>query len=455
MAVRALRESRNQPAALGTAFSMSPVHPHNHSSLEDRAAAEPSPGKDFSAELAVARDAVLRVQGILECIIPEDRKNAYWFQKFAEQRLLPESRRDTFRQWMYAQESLEQGLYLLYDSFINIKNVVTELLKAEPVPYASFVGIGRILSRETGDNRFFNPFKKEINPEFDVIENHSISSIVKAIEDREERKLVSSVFLRLFRFLRYLSHMDMGTRRPVALHSSYLVLLSLRHELASFTSFLEGSAKDGPAGLRKLLDSMSYQFAMESKRVFRQELKDFLDKPLSRQRGKVENSHGILKNLIEQDIIMLAQYWGPELRGDEIFDSFTTRLEQSLRLREDLAVFHRLLGLIEAKSKSPRELSMLARALRNYMQYFESFTFRLLRHDDYEEFAASFAEIGRLVAGTASGSRSETRNFLEQCTRFKIFIETTLGHLANRAELLEKPLDPERVDSILKQYISA
>jgi beta-glucosidase len=40
MAVRALREAREKPIAVGTAFSMAPVHPHNHSSLEDRAAAE-------------------------------------------------------------------------------------------------------------------------------------------------------------------------------------------------------------------------------------------------------------------------------------------------------------------------------------------------------------------------------------------------------------------------------
>jgi beta-glucosidase len=39
MAIKALRESRNKPEAVGTAFSMSPVHPQT-GSLEDRTAAE-------------------------------------------------------------------------------------------------------------------------------------------------------------------------------------------------------------------------------------------------------------------------------------------------------------------------------------------------------------------------------------------------------------------------------
>jgi beta-glucosidase len=39
MAVRAIRESKNHPEAVGTAFSMAPVHPETHS-LEDRTAAE-------------------------------------------------------------------------------------------------------------------------------------------------------------------------------------------------------------------------------------------------------------------------------------------------------------------------------------------------------------------------------------------------------------------------------
>ncbi|MFN3739905.1 MAG: hypothetical protein ACK4TF_04440 [Thermodesulfovibrionales bacterium] len=35
----------------------------------------------------------------------------------------------------------------------------------------------------------------------------------------------------------------------------------------------------------------------------------------------------------------------------------------------------------------------LLRALRNYIHYFQSFTFRLLRYDDYEDFSAFIDDI--------------------------------------------------------------
>jgi len=47
-----------------------------------------------------------------------------------------------------------------------------------------------------------------------------------------------------------------------------------------------------------------------------------------------------MKNLTEQSIVQLAQFYNPSLQGEEVFTSFMTRVEQSLRLREDIHVLH-------------------------------------------------------------------------------------------------------------------
>ena len=44
--------------------------------------------RNFYDELTAVRDVIFRVLGILEVIIPESKKNAYWFQKFTESKLL-------------------------------------------------------------------------------------------------------------------------------------------------------------------------------------------------------------------------------------------------------------------------------------------------------------------------------------------------------------------------------
>lgn len=411
------------------------------------------PGKNYSKELGIARDVCLKIQGLLESVMPESRRNAYWFQKFAEFRLMGEGEKDSFKQWMNLQDSPEKSTYLLYDTLINVKNIASELLKGGNVSYPSFMGVGQILSREIRSNRFYNPFRKEVS-EFDVIENIPISRLVKNIPERAERRTASMVFLHLFRLLRYLGHMDLSTQRNIALHSNLLIILLLKPEIEILIKNLDAySEKCADQELANILGSIAYQFSMEQKRVFRQELRDILAKTSSQQRGKIENSHGILTNVTEQIVISLAQYWNGGIKGEEIFEDYMTRYEQSYKLRDDIAVFHRLISILEKKGPSApqRERKLLVSAIQNYMHYFESFTFRLLRYEDYEEFAAFFAELSKLI----KKCEKEYGRLFEKCLHFKIYLETTLRHVANRAELKEKPLSAKKVDEMVKQYLNS
>jgi len=410
--------------------------------------------KNFYDELVAARDVILRILGILEVVIPESRKNVYWFQKFAETKLLSASRRDALRDSLYRQDSPEKGLYLLYDSFINLKGVISDLIRTGAISYMSFTNIGHMIDKEIRENRFFNPFMKDPNPVFDHIANDDIREIIKALPSKDIKKVVSVAYIFLFRLLRFLSFVDIDTQRSGPLNSSLVILILLRSEIAMFQAFVEKSLKKiRDPEMEMMLKSLSYQFTMENRRVFLQELKDIHRKKASPHfRGKIENSHGILKNLAEHSIVQLTQLFRPEMKGEEIFASFVTRLQQSIRLREDIVALHRFLGMLEAKETSPREWSRLFESLRNYMLYFESFTFRLLRHDDYEEFVHFFSEISSARRDMAAGAGF--RKVMERVRHFKIYLETTLRHIENRSELGGRALDTQRVDDLVAQYLS-
>jgi glutathionyl-hydroquinone reductase len=186
---------------------------------------------------------------------------------------------------------------------------------------------------------------------------------------------------------------------------------------------------------------------METKRVYLQELKEIMRKKAPQHfRGKIENSHGILKNLTEQSIVQLTQFFKPDVQGENIFESFTTRLWQSLKLREDIFVLHRFLTLLEEKTNLKEEMSVIFESLKNFMLYFESFTFKLLRYDDYDEFASFFNDI-------FSFKELEFNKIFEKIHNFNIFLETTLRHLSNRAELRDKPMDINKTEELLNQYL--
>jgi hypothetical protein len=292
-----------------------------------------------------------------------------------------------------------------------------------------------------------------MNPEFDFIVNPEISAIVKSVKDKNIKKEISVIYLFLFRFLRYISFIDTSTQRSVTLNTSLIILILLRSEIKLFQTCVErATTKVRNADLEMLLKSIVYMFSMETKRVFLQELKDIQRKKVSPHfRGRIENSHGILKNLSEQSIVQLSQFFNHELYGDQIFESFVTKLEQSMRLREDIYVLHKFITMLKTSAGSPKERLKVFTSLRNYMLYFESFTFRLLRYDDYEEFV--------VFAGTIKATKNDTilgakfHKLLENSLQFKIYLETTLRHLSNRAELNNKAIDTNRVDALLNQYL--
>jgi len=406
------------------------------------------PERNFFDELQAVRDVIFRVLAVLEVVIPESRKNAYWFQKFSESKLLSDHSRDLFVGKLYTQDTPEKAFYLLYDLFINLKGIITDLLKTGEISYLSYTNIGQLISKQIRENILLNPFRRDINPDFDSIDNPYISGVVKAIQERDLRKNISFLYLYLFRFLRFLKHIDIDSQQSISLNSSLLILIMLRSEISIFHAFIKRmSALSRDQELQNLLKSISYQFSMETKRVYIQELKNIIRKKAPHHfRGKLENSQGILKNLVEQSVVQLSQFFNPGIQGKDIFESFTTKLSQSVRLREDLFVLHRFLTLLEEKAAFPEVRKDLLKSVKDYMHHFEHTTFKLLRYDDFDEFAYFFDDI-------FSFQESEMHKILEKTRGFRIFLETTLRNIANRGELREETVDIDRVEEIVKRYL--
>lgn len=407
-------------------------------------------GRNFFDEMSAVKDTILRVIGLLEMLIPETQKNVYWFQKFAQSKFLTDRKKDVLREELYRQDVPEKSLFLLYDSFVNLKGIIMDILKAEHIPYLTLSNIGQIMGRELRENVHFNPFRHDLSPQFDVIENREISRAVKGIESPDVKKGISVMLLHLFKFLRYLRYADASTRFG-SLNSSLLIILLLRSEFDLFIGYLDSlNRRITDKELRTLVKAISYQFTMESKRVFLQELREvFRNRSPHNLKGRIENSHGILKNLSEQSIIQLVQFLAPDVRESDIFETYVTRREQSLRLREDIVILHRFMVLMEEGSIERKK--HVFDAMRSYMLYFQSFTFKLLRYDDYEEFVSFF---NRVLAFNRNEIREKGLDKLhDRIRQFRIFVETCLRQISNRTELTGVPVDMERIESNLSQYL--
>jgi hypothetical protein len=290
----------------------------------------------------------------------------------------------------------------------------------------------------------------DINPEFDYIDNRQITEIVRAIPDRESKKIISILYLHLFRLLRYMKTMDHRSLTQQSISCSLLVFTLLKSEIEVFRQYVDAMAsKLREPEMSMLVQSLSYQIGMESKRVFQQELRDIYERKNPMQlRGKIESGRGILKNLVEQAIIQLSKYWSHEIKGEAIFEVFITKTAQSMKLREDMYVLNRLLSEVSREKDAQKRTGMLS-MLMNYMDYFENFTFKLLRYDDYEQFSGMFFKIRDMFQ-----AGDDLKKLLDLCHQFNIYLDTTLRAIGQRADLKERTLDTDRAEEIVKQYLS-
>lgn len=409
--------------------------------------------KNFYHELIIVRDTILRTLGILEVVLPESKRNAYWFKKFAEAKFLSDQKRDSL-DIRDNHEDPETLIFALYDSFVNFKGIISDILKAKKISYISFKNLGDVIRKEVRENNYVSPFRYKIHPDYDTIQNSIVSDIVKGIVDRKLKRSISMSLVFLFRQLRFLSCIDITTKRKISISCGLLILIMIRSEIKQMVTFFDREIKKNRfQEVTDILQPLSFSLSTELKRVYQQELRNVLNmKNVRNLRGRIENSHGILRNLIEQSIVQIVGYFDQDVPGENIFSTFLTKMAQSVKLREDIYILHKLLTLFEENMSIKTKRMNALDAIKNYMLYFENFTFKLLRYDDYEEFNKFFNDfiINIKVTPFESGG---SKTLLDNVHNFRIYLETTLNHINNRTELNHIPLDVDRTKQLLMQYI--
>lgn len=404
--------------------------------------------KDFSNELNVVKDVILRILSILEVIIPENIKNAYWLRKYAETKFFSLYPNISIIEDIRKQDKPEKSLLLLYDSFINLKGIISDILKSEFISYTSFKNVGDSIKKELRENKYFSPFQRDIDPEIDKIENNNISTIIKNIKDKNIRKYIALFYIYIFRVLKYLQYVDISSHNKITLNNSVILLFLLKTEIILITDFLnKGKKIVNETKLKDLLNIISYQISMETKRVYDQELKNvFKNISPEELRGKLENSKGILTNLFEQIIVQVTKYFKPEINGKDIFESFVTRLHQSLKLRNDIYVFLKILEKLELDLPKTQKREKILRSLNEFLYYFKSSTLKLIRFNDYEFFDKFINEISTI-------KEYKDNKLLERIKHFKIFLKTCINQIGEREELKGIPIDQKMVEETLKQFL--
>lgn len=243
--------------------------------------------------------------------------------------------------------------------------------------------------------------------------------------------MIEHIFTDLTRMLGYLSLIEHKVRQERLLVATMSVFLRLHAEARTLVAFLEGDAwrqARNDEVLAGTLEGVSYAIGHELRRVFELELVGLDELPTpAAVRARLEHAHGLLRNAMQQSLIVLAQVFEPEVTGADLFDDFAARRQQSLKLYRELEQLLQLAQHVEATGDGRAVSLLLAR-----LTLFREESMCHLMYRDWNEYESFITEL------RAAQSRFELSTVLNSLT---CYLETLLNQVRMRSALADCNLD--------------
>ncbi len=423
---------------------------------------------NFVDELEIVQKFVERLVELSGKLLDASRQEDYQFRCYVENKLLGDYERTRWREAVLNQATPPDSLFILFSAFSNIREILKGLVTMKRVPYTLFFNVGSLVTREIVSNRYFNPAGAvEFRPEYDRVTNRRVKRVIKTIDDPLSQRQVMIVILAFNRLLQYLDFIAPSAESIGALKSSLLFFALIHSESMYLMEFMEknlpailkDSENEKAAEFLDTCDALSFQLSMEMKKIHAGELLNLSKhQSLDAARSAVENSHGILVNFFQQSMIQLLSVFDPDILGEQVFPHFISRKRMSIKLREDVAVLQSLMDRFEEIT----ETTEAGQQLDTYVKYLlllkamaarmRHETLPLMRYQDLVEFEKFIRFIEALEPAWLEHDE-KLDNFKMDAKFFKIFVETTLGHINNRTDLQDIPLDEKRVENVLKRFI--
>jgi hypothetical protein len=462
-------------------------NPMNHTGPSRRG--EPLATRDFKSELMVARAAARRVSEVGRVLLGSDERTRI-FQRYMTSVLAQDSARVKLIKRSLDQDTPEQSLRLLCDAFDNLAEVGDGLARTGSASYKLFSSVIQLGEREIHRSSYFDPLAAlEFRTEFDRLKSIEVLDLLRRIPIDPARRVAALTFLAIFRLLRYLDLVAEEVREPEGHLTVYALLAVLRSDARALQIFMRRDVAawistgfgrvfehmdasrlndaypeitadfEKLRSLRQVLGAMGTQLRMEQRKVYEQQLpvvgaaespEAFVD--------ALAASVQSLREFLQSTAVLLASEFDSEIDGDKLFESYTSLRLRSERLRRDIWMFQQILRAFIAKAKGSSHAAdqwaglNTFRFVREFVGYFKSMGYQLLRHSDYEEFDRFMGLVDRLRDGDVLEVQ-RLHHVIETCESFQAFLEQTFEGIGHRQELAGVPFDRKDAARTLMLYL--
>ena len=238
------------------------------------------------------------------------------------------------------------------------------------------------------------------------------------------RGLVGSIFARLLKTLDTLSVIERALTQPRAVRTG-LLFEDVRSQSASLLAQVTEAVSGGtrlPRRVHDVLDGMRFVIGHELTKVFRQEFPGLADETRPYTRADLSRAWGLLHNCLQQTAITLAQSFKPGATGEQLFEDYRSKVENSFTLYQEL---HALLQRVSAAEGSTGIL--LKHSLVRHLEHFREETMPFLFYKDWGAFARYVDDVTRAF--------EEMEEFESVLHEFSQYLRTLIQHVGMREAL--------------------
>ncbi|MEZ4223452.1 MAG: hypothetical protein R3B13_21070 [Polyangiaceae bacterium] len=449
---------------------------------------------DFRQSALLYRDGIQRALALTRLLLGKrDRKLV--FHRYLETMLPEDNLRTRFAREGSDQSNPEDSLVALRHALAAHAEVIDGVVRNPRVPFRLFYALLGSMQREISHNAFFNPLSAlEFRPEFDRIRSGQVLDLIRSVPGDSAHRLVALTFLALFRMLRYLRLLsrigaDVGARRRRAAGRAYLVLSVLRSDARALSDYLrqwsgalladsyERDLITAPAsmlrdqaqqfrhsghrlvGIKSALEGIAGSLRLEVRRAFQHDLPPPDALPSDAElRAALVQINASLRPALRNAILFLGKALGVSLEEDGVFDDQAAQRETSERLRRDVWMFAQIVRAFATKAQySPAEDRWAPvynfQYVREFLSYFRSMGYPLLRATDYPRFDAFLRAMARLE-DTDLVDPQRLEEAIDECVAFHSFLMQLFEDISKREVLSDVAFDRHAAAATLKLYIS-
>ncbi len=332
----------------------------------------------------------------------------------------------------------ETELALVIEKLDDFAKLLDELSRTQFLPLQTYFSLGRIvLGTLKQDPNLGVLFRENLRPVLDRQSKLSLHRVLQTVSEPSQRGALAALFVELFKGLRYTELIRDTISSPATAKRALLVFSLVKGESESIVSyvrkrFLPRFPETSPIaeGLERLVFSME----MEVRKAMEVELVDVvLMKDPKLIFARMEDASGIVRDLFQQSIIGLAETFNAEVDGRALFPDYSTKFEQSLRLRDDLWA---LTAVSSAFVKSPDRKTL--RVLVGELESFRRGSMRHLMFKDWSLFERFHAGFSR---------ERPPKTFVPAAHQFEMFLRTLVREVGKRAVLSDHPFKFPRLES--------